>query len=177
MVYVHVVHPWPPVEGAQSKVLILGTLPSPASLRDGWYYGHPRNAFWSIMGELYGAHKFLEPERRAEILVNNGFALWDVLKEADVDGSSDAKLRNPVAQDFNSFLHAHPKIQAILFNGTMAQFLWRQFVDPTIDEAIIKRKVRVFRLPSSSPANAIAPAVKLAAWKKTITEALDGGAA
>jgi len=38
-----------PVFDDKSSVLILGTMASPASLKSGFYYGHPKNAFWRIL--------------------------------------------------------------------------------------------------------------------------------
>ena len=46
---------FPPVEPRRARTLILGTLPSAESIRQGQYYAHPRNAFWPIMGALFGA--------------------------------------------------------------------------------------------------------------------------
>ncbi len=39
-------HTLSPVYDRQSKVLILGTMPSPKSREVGFYYGHPQNRFW-----------------------------------------------------------------------------------------------------------------------------------
>lgn len=172
MIYKHVVHPWPPVEDARSRILILGTLPSPTSLRIGYYYQHPQNAFWDIMDALYGAGRDRRPNERADILRYHKVAIWDVLKEADASGAADTNIVNPVPQDFNAFIHAHPELRAILFNGGKAEHLWRRLVDPTLDEAVLRRKIRVFRLPSTSPAHARSFNEKFAAWKQTITEAL-----
>ena len=41
-----VVHEIPPVYDARSRVLILGTIPSPKSREYGFFYGHPQNRFW-----------------------------------------------------------------------------------------------------------------------------------
>ena len=35
-----------------SKVLILGTIPSPKSREQGFYYGHPRNRFWMVLADI-----------------------------------------------------------------------------------------------------------------------------
>ena len=46
-------HTIPPVYNEQSRVLVLGTMPSPASRAAAFYYGHPRNRFWRVMERLY----------------------------------------------------------------------------------------------------------------------------
>jgi len=43
-----------PVANSNAEILILGSIPSVKSLEQQQYYGHPRNAFWWIMGEIFG---------------------------------------------------------------------------------------------------------------------------
>lgn len=40
-------HTLSPIYDKNSKVLILGTMPSPKSREVGFYYGHPQNRFWT----------------------------------------------------------------------------------------------------------------------------------
>lgn len=42
----HLTHTIPPLYDADSRVLILGSFPSPKSREAGFYYGHPQNRFW-----------------------------------------------------------------------------------------------------------------------------------
>lgn len=41
----YITHDFQPVFDARSRVLLLGTMPSPKSRETGFYYGHPRNRF------------------------------------------------------------------------------------------------------------------------------------
>ena len=50
----HIEHPLEPVFDARSRVLVLGTMPSPKSREAGFYYAHPQNRFWKVMGALFG---------------------------------------------------------------------------------------------------------------------------
>ncbi|MFR6344779.1 MAG: uracil-DNA glycosylase family protein, partial [Christensenellales bacterium] len=47
-----ILHPLAPIYNAQSKILILGTMPSPKSREAGFYYAHPQNRFWPILSTL-----------------------------------------------------------------------------------------------------------------------------
>ena len=51
--YEHVTHDFEPVYDEYSKVLILGTLPSVKSREAQFYYGHPQNRFWKVLGALF----------------------------------------------------------------------------------------------------------------------------
>ncbi len=48
--YQYVNHEFRPVYDETSKILILGSLPSVKSREQGFYYGHPRNRFWKVVG-------------------------------------------------------------------------------------------------------------------------------
>ena len=43
-----------PVVDADTRLLILGSLPGDASLKAGQYYGHPQNGFWRLLGPVVG---------------------------------------------------------------------------------------------------------------------------
>ena len=40
------------VYDARSRVLLLGTFPSPKSRASGFFYGHPQNRFWRVMAAV-----------------------------------------------------------------------------------------------------------------------------
>ena len=48
-----VTHPLNPIYDSQSKVLILGTMPSIKSREENFYYAHPKNRFWFILSKVY----------------------------------------------------------------------------------------------------------------------------
>ena len=50
---VRIEHPLEPIYAVDSRVLVLGTMPSPKSREIGFYYGHPQNRFWKVMGALF----------------------------------------------------------------------------------------------------------------------------
>ena len=45
----HIIHSIEPVFDTESRVLILGTMPSPKSREVQFYYGHPQNRFWRVL--------------------------------------------------------------------------------------------------------------------------------
>ena len=47
--YEHIIHPFPPLYDNNSKILILGSLPSVKSREQMFFYGHPQNRFWKVI--------------------------------------------------------------------------------------------------------------------------------
>lgn len=156
---------FPPIARADARVLVLGSMPSVASLAAGEYYAHPRNAFWGIMGALFGfAPTAAYAERRAALRAA-GVAVWDVVGACRRVGSLDTAIvaETVVVNDFAGFFRAHRDITAVFVNGGKAAELFRRHVDPAVLPAA---GVAPRRLPSTSPANArLRFADKLEAWR------------
>ncbi len=162
---------FPPVAEADARLLILGSMPGAESLRRQQYYAHPHNAFWFIMGELFGAAPGLAYPLRLRKLVESGIALWDVLKYCQRRGSLDSNIKDAVANDFDGFFSAHREIERICFNGQKAFQLFRtrvlknsQQLRERFDETVL------IVLPSTSPAMAsLDRQQKALLWREKIT--------
>ncbi|MDD5411831.1 MAG: DNA-deoxyinosine glycosylase [Methylobacter sp.] len=155
-----------PIVSGNAKVLILGSMPSVASLARQQYYGHPKNAFWPIMGALFGAAPELCYQQRKEILMANGIAVWDVLQGCNRLGSLDSniKLASIKINDFADFYAEYKFIEQVFFNGAMAEKLYKKYVLPTLDQSFSYLEYQ--RLPSTSPAHAsLRLEEKIEAWK------------
>ena len=164
---------FPPIANATATILILGSMPGKESLRAGQYYAHPRNAFWTILGELTGASPSLPYEARARMLKSSGIALWDVLasctRHSSLDADIDPDSIHP--NDFTAFFETHPLITQVFFNGTMAEQCFRKHVLPQLT----RRPLRLQRMPSTSPANAsLRYEQKLQAWQTILADSLSG---
>ena len=156
-------HGLPPIIDERSRVLILGSFPSDASLRRGEYYAHPRNQFWPIMAELFGINHPASYEERVEGLLGHRIALWDVIRECAREGSADQAIRDLEANALIELLAEHQSIVRIAFNGTMAEDTARK----TAPELFRTTGVLCQRMPSTSPAHAGMPfASKVGAWSR-----------
>jgi hypoxanthine-DNA glycosylase len=144
------IYSFPPLASAASRVLILGTMPGIVSLKAREYYAHPRNAFWSIMGELFGAGLALPYEERVACVQSAGIALWDSLQACVRPGSMDKSITDEVVNDFGAFFARYPDISHVFFNGAKSEAVFRRHALPTLtgDRHIYTR------LPSTSPAHA-----------------------
>lgn len=145
-VYTHVVHTFQPVYNKNSRILILGSLPSVKSREQNFYYGHPQNRFWKVIAELTGWKLPETAEEKKEMLLANEIAIWDVIAECDIIGSSDSSIKNVVVNDFNE-LFGKTKISRVYANGTKTYELYQKYARKQTGQDIIK-------LPSTSPANA-----------------------
>lgn len=145
-----------------ARVLILGSMPGVESLRQRQYYAHPRNVFWDLMGDLFGAGRDLPYEKRLGVLRANRVALWDVAHSCRRKGSLDSSIQGVEANDFGRLFTTAPKIHTVFFNGQKAAALFRKLAAPAL-----KRELQLVSLPSTSPANASIPLQKKKeAWEQ-----------
>lgn len=138
-------HPYEPVFNAHSKVLILGTIASVASRKNGFYYTHPQNRFWKVLSAILN-HDFPDTiDKKIDMLLSNNIAIWDVLQEAHISGSSDSSIKKPVPNDIQLIL-SKANIKAIFTTGKKANELYNKLCYP-------KTNFKAVYLPSTSPAN------------------------
>ena len=140
----------------RARFLVLGSMPGEESLRRQEYYAFKHNAFWRIMGELFGFSPELPYLERLAALRANGVALWDVLAECVRPGSLDSAIRSPRPNDIPGLVKKLPRLEKILCNGGASRNYLRRFFPELAAE----------QLPSTSPAAArLTYARKLAAWR------------
>jgi len=167
------VHSFAAVAEADARVLILGSMPGRMSLERNQYYAHPRNAFWPLMGELFGAGPELRYEERLLKLRQQHVALWDVLKLCTREGSLDSAIVESSIEcnDFAALLQRCPRIRHVFFNGAKAEASYQRYVAPVLNTP----HIRFRRLPSTSPAHAsLDHAAKLSAWRAVRDAVLAG---
>ena len=165
-------HGFPPIAREDARVLILGSLPSEASLQAGEYYAHPRNAFWKLMQTIADASGDYADRCRA--LQERGIAVWDVLSSSVRPGSLDADIdmASAVPNDFGRFFAEHAAIRLVCFNGRKAQDMFRRFAEPDLPSLQLEYAL----LPSTSPAHAsLSLAEKLETWRGIIEPGLGRG--
>lgn len=154
-------HPFPPVCDGNSRILILGSFPSAASRRAGFYYGHPRNRFWRVLEAVTGETVPEETEGRREFLLAHGIALWDSIGSCEIEGSSDASIKNSVPNPIAELI-AETRIERVFCNGKASHACYEKYVYPLTG-------VHAVFLPSTSPANAAWSMERLAEeWKRIL---------
>lgn len=137
-------HEFPPVFDAGSKVLILGTIPSPRSRERGFYYMHPQNRFWRMLCAVLNEDIPADIEGRKQLCLKHGIALWDVLESCEINGASDSSIKNAVPNELQRIFDA-ADIKAVFTTGKKAHQLYQRYFgnDPHTEIC----------LPSTSPAN------------------------
>jgi len=146
MEYEHIVHSFEPIFDSESKILILGTLPSVKSRETNFYYGHKQNRFWKVLAAL-----FQEPipetiDEKKHLLLRHHIAIWDVIQSCDIKGSSDSSIKNVVPTDLGQII-SNSRIERVYCNGAASGNYYKKYQQKVLDiEAVV--------LPSTSPANA-----------------------
>ena len=158
---------FPPVIDRHITTLILGSFPSETSLAKAQYYGHPQNQFWRLAGRAIGVPlQAMAYEARLEALLAHRIGLWDVIGRCERLGSLDSAIRNATRNRFRRVTRVATDLRRVCFNGKTAGELEPWFAGQGHE---------TFVLPSSSPANTIAFAVKLRAWKRALATGLASG--
>ena len=149
----HIIHSIPPTYDKRSRVLVLGTMPSPRSRIEGYNYGHPQNRFWRVLAQIAGEPVPSTNDRKRDFCLRHHIALWDVLAECDIVGASDASIRNPVPNRLTDITAAAP-IEAVFCTGAKAYDLYMRLCADEVGMPAVK-------LPSTSAANAACKLDKL----------------
>jgi hypoxanthine-DNA glycosylase len=148
-----------PVVDENVRVLVLGSLPGEVSLARSQYYAHPQNRFWQLMSEVTGvALPELDYPDRLRALLASGIGLWDVVADAQREGSLDSSIRDRADNDLPALVAGLPRLSAIAFNGGTAGRIGRKVLGARAEV------YRLVQLPSSSPAYTLPYAEKLRAW-------------
>ena len=143
---IRIKHEFEPVYDKNSRILILGSLPSVKSREQSFYYGHPQNRFWRVISSLCKSPLPETTEDKKRLLLSNRIAVWDVIAECDISGSSDASIRNVTPTQLSLILD-NADIRRIFLNGSKAFDIYERWQKPITGREAVK-------LPSSSPANA-----------------------
>ena len=148
----------PPVLSPATRLVVLGSFPGAASLAARQYYAHPRNHFWPLLGTLWDVDLAALPyPQRLAVLRERGLGLWDVYASCRRVGSLDSAIEAPLANDLALLRRRAPRLEAIAHNGGESARAMR------VTGAL---GLAVYRLPSTSPANASwSFARKCEAWR------------
>ena len=154
-------HEFPAFYRPDSSLLILGSFPSVKSREAGFYYGHPRNRFWPLLGEIFHDKWPVTREEKEALLKRHKIALWDTIESCEIRGSSDASIRDVVPTDIPALL-AKTQVSRIFTNGKLADKYYRKYNEE-------RTGITAICLPSTSPANAAVDFQSLlAVWRKAL---------
>lgn len=140
-----VYHELEPVYDRNSKILVLGTMPSPKSREYGFYYSHPQNRLWKVLSGVFNDAVPDTVEEKEDFLHEHNIAMWDVLRSCSIKGADDSSIGNPKPNDIGLVLSA-AEIRAVFTTGRKATELYHKLCYPSTGRPSIY-------LPSTSPAN------------------------
>src|SRR5262245_3866000 len=127
-----------PILFADTRVMILGSFPSAASLAAGQYYAHPRNQFWRLLSAVLGEDVAGLPyPRRLRPLKAHRIGLWDVIAACERQGSLDAAIRRARANEFAALRDRCPRLERVCFNGKTAGKFAPHFAEAGFDTLVL----------------------------------------
>lgn len=184
-------HPLPPFTPPNAKLLMLGSFPPPkARWKMDFYYPNFQNDMWRIFGLVFFADKdyFVEAGGKAfkeglirAFLNEKGIAISDTAYQVvRLQGNaSDKFLQIVTPLDLAALLAQMPQCDVVMTTGELAtDTLLSLMPPPTAKPAIgayseaefAGRRLRLYRLPSSSRAYPLPLAQKAAAYARFFRE-------
>lgn len=155
-----VTHEFPAVYDCDSRVLLLGSIPSPKSREVGFYYGHPQNRFWKVLAQVFGEDVPESIPQKKTLLKKYHVALWDVLESCTIVGASDTSIEDVVPNKISELVHAS-KVTRVFCTGATAYKLYQKYCANDVG-------IEAVKLPSTSPANCAMSLEKLVEAYKVI---------
>ena len=141
----YVTHEFPAVYDRNSRVLLLGSIPSPKSREVGFYYGHPQNRFWKVLARVLGEEVPETISQKKSMLKKHHVALWDVLESCTIVGASDTSIEDAVPNRIGELVKKS-KVVRVFCTGATAYKLYQKYCAKDVGIDAVK-------LPSTSPAN------------------------
>lgn len=138
-------HEFGPFINKDSKILILGSIPSVKSREYGFYYMHPQNRFWKVLSDLFNEDFPNSLDDKKLLLKKHNIALWDVLESCDIYGSSDSTIKSPKVNDIKSLING-TDVKTIFVTGKKALQLYNKYCFGNVG-------ISAIYLPSTSGAN------------------------
>lgn len=140
-----VFHNLNPIYNKDSKILILGSIPSITSRQENFYYAHPTNRFWKILSHLFN-EKLDNQKEKINFLHKYHIALWDTIATCEIDNSKDSSIKNIIPNNIKMIIHK-TKITTIFVTGKKALEIYNKYIYP-------QTLIKAFYLSSPSSANA-----------------------
>ncbi len=140
-----IIHPLEPIFNKDSKVLILGTMPSIKSRELGFYYMHPQNRFWSVLEIVFNEKIPNDIESKTNFLLTHHIALWDTIKSCTITDSKDSSIKNVKVNNIKKLIK-NTNIKYIFTTGKKSYELYNKYIYP-------QTTIPAILLYSPSPAN------------------------
>ncbi|HHW95397.1 MAG TPA: DNA-deoxyinosine glycosylase [Mogibacterium sp.] len=141
-----IIHPLRPLFQADSRILVLGSFPSVKTREYGFFYGHAQNRFWPLLERIFSVKLSTDIEERRAFLLQHYIAVYDVIYQCDIIGSSDASIQNAVPSDLSPIFQ-EADIKQVFCNGGTSYRYYQKYQER-------KTGFKAVQLPSTSPANA-----------------------
>ena len=127
-----------PIVFEDSRILIVGSMPSVISLKEQMYYANKTNRFWKILESLY------QENDKIELLKISHIALWDICHSCIRKTSADSEIKDIEPNDIPKLLNTYKNIEKVICNGRTSQNTMKKYF-PDIETVYC---------PSTSSANA-----------------------
>ena len=93
------------------------------SREQAFFYGHPRNRFWKVLAAVLKEDEPETVEEKKEMLLRHGVAVYDVIEQCSIIGSSDSSIKDVIPANLGIIVEAS-QIRKVYTNGKTAGKLY-----------------------------------------------------